>query len=256
LPSLFETRRRLPISATYHRCAGNLTRTLDPRRDGDLDLLPFLNVTRPLSFDQEWHAASRATPVRSTPVLVSPTSVGLPSRDAEKAAPPPKLAPRCIVRIDVHESKDQAKDASSNEMQRFLHPSSAYALWRMPTTFPSLAPFGHPLSSARWPCGGIPAQLTDRPRSSFRQRPAKSAAFQKTGMPFTATTREGVFVAERLLPPAFAPALSLTPPTLCSQGWGQCFDRALQGTAAVTRLIRASREYRRLWDSLELRAWS
>jgi hypothetical protein len=168
LPSLFETRRRLPISATYHRCAGNLTRTLDPRRDGDLDLLPFLDVPRPFPCGKEWHAASRATSVRSTPVLVSPTSVGLPSRDAESTAPPPKLAPRCIVRIDMHGSKDQAKDASSNEMQRFLHPPSAYALWRMPTTFPSLATFGHPLSSARCLCGGIPAQRTDRPRSSFR----------------------------------------------------------------------------------------
>ena len=71
--------------------------------------------------------------------------------------------------------------------------------------------------------GGYPLQPTDRPRSSFRRHPAKSAAFQKTGMPFTATTREGVFVAERLLPPAFAPALSLTPPTL-SPGLGQCFE--------------------------------
>jgi hypothetical protein len=37
---------------------------------------------------------------------------------------------------------------------------------------------------------------TDRPRPSFQQRPAKSAAFPKTGMPFTVTTakvtREGI----------------------------------------------------------------
>jgi hypothetical protein len=60
------------------------------------------------------------------------------------------------------------------------------------------------------------------------------------------------YVAERLLPPAFAPALSLTPPALGSQGWGRCFDWALQGTAAVTRLVRAFRECRRLCYSLEL----
>jgi len=36
----------------------------------------------------------------------------LPNRDAFLAASPPRLSPRCIVRIDVHGSKDQAKDAS------------------------------------------------------------------------------------------------------------------------------------------------
>jgi len=33
---------------------------------------------------------------------------------------------------------------------------------------------------------------SSRPRPSFRRRPAKRAAFQKTGMPFAATTREGM----------------------------------------------------------------
>jgi len=50
LPSLFETRRRLLTSATYIRRASNQTRALDPRRDGGLDLLPFLTC----------HAASLA----------------------------------------------------------------------------------------------------------------------------------------------------------------------------------------------------
>jgi len=59
-------------------------------------------------------------------------------------------------------------------------------------------------------------KTTDRPRPSFRRCPAKSTAFQTTRMPLTATTREGMY-AKGLLPPAFTPALSLTPPTLFPQ---------------------------------------
>jgi len=42
LPSVFEVRRRLSISATALRRAGNQTPTLVPRGDGDHDPLPFL----------------------------------------------------------------------------------------------------------------------------------------------------------------------------------------------------------------------
>jgi hypothetical protein len=55
-----------------------------------------------------------------------------------------------LVRIDAHGSKDRAKDASPERMRRSLVPATgACALWRMPTSFPSSATFGHPLSSAR-----------------------------------------------------------------------------------------------------------
>jgi len=47
LPSLFEASRRLPTSATAIRRAGNQTWALDPRRDGDLDLLPLLQRVTP-----------------------------------------------------------------------------------------------------------------------------------------------------------------------------------------------------------------
>ena len=97
-----------------------------------------------------------------------------------------------IVRIDAHGSKDRVKDASPESWPRSLVPASgACAWWRMPTTFPSSAPFGHPLSSARRDSGRNPKQRTDRPRPSFRRRAAKRDAFQTTRMPFTATTREG-----------------------------------------------------------------
>jgi len=131
---------------------------------------------------------------------------------------------RSVVRIDVHGSEDRAKDASPGACDdlsclRRVHAHRS----RMPTAFPSSASSGHPLSSARlvsWE--DCPRLESDRPRPSFRPRPAKSAAFQKTGMPFTATTREGTRHAEGLLPPAFAPALSLTPPTRFPV-WGTCF---------------------------------
>ena len=132
----------------------------------------------------------------------------------------------------MHGSKDRAKDASPERMQRSLvRALGACALWRMLTAFPSSAIFGRPLSSARhWLRGDTRGQMTDRPRSSFRRRPAKGAAFQTTRMPFTVTTREGVRVAEELLPPAFAPALSLTPPTL----YPHLGDSAFDGHCKVT----------------------
>jgi len=49
-------------------------------------------------------------------------------------------------------------------------------------------------------------------------------------MPFTATSREGLINAEGLLPPAFAPALSLTPPTLVPASG----DGVLDGHCKVT----------------------
>lgn len=164
-------------------------------------------------------------PFMKAPVKVFPGCPGFPNRDAHSNASPPRLAPRSIVRIDVHGSKDRAKDASPGACDDLSCLRRVHALdARMPTAFPSSASFGHPLSSARvLPVGGNPGQSADRPRPSFRQRPAKGAVIQKTGMPFTITPREGfTLCAEGIIPPAFAPALPLTPPTL-PPAWGECF---------------------------------
>ena len=115
----------------------------------------------------------------------------------------------------------------------------------MPTTFPSSAPSGHPLSPARlvaaeeaatrWRTDQglrsddahrlrsafVVAAAADRPRSSFRRRPAKNAAFRKTGMALTSRHAKELFFRREALPPAFAPALPLTPPTRFPQGWGK-----------------------------------
>jgi hypothetical protein len=149
--------------------------------------------------------------------------------------PPPHLRalrPRSIVRIDVHGPEDRVKDASPDACDdlsclRRVHTHRA----RMPTAFPSSASSGHPLSSARLELReDCPLSESDRPRLSFCRRPAKDTDFPKTGMPFTATTREGIVLAKGLLPPASAPALSLTPPTLCPQ----VGDSVLEGHCKVT----------------------
>jgi hypothetical protein len=72
----------------------------------------FLIASRPLpcGSGETWRAALR--PSAATPVSVPPACTGLPDRDVASDAPPPRLAPRSVVRIDVHGSKDRAKDAS------------------------------------------------------------------------------------------------------------------------------------------------
>ena len=75
------------------RRASNQTRALDPRRDGGLDLLPFLTC----------HAASLAgamvtrraalRPLTMTPVLVPPACASLPNRDVTVSASPSSLRP-------------------------------------------------------------------------------------------------------------------------------------------------------------------
>jgi hypothetical protein len=145
-----------------------------------------------------------------------------PSRDAESSAPPPRFAP-------AEHSEDQRARASGPSegrvpwrLRRFLVPASgACALWRMPTAFPSSAPFGHPLSSARSSSWEDPRPRTDRPRPSFRWCPAKSATFQTTRMPLTATTREGVCRGGIAPSGLRAGSLAHAAHTL-SPGWGQC----------------------------------
>jgi len=132
-------------------------------------------------------------PSAETPVPVPPACAGLPDRDVPSSASPPRLAPRSIVRIDVHGSKDRAKDAvpwaratisrACAGCVRFLaHADGVPLLGDLRTSVVA----GLPPAAGRYP-----PRPSDRPRLPFRRRPAKSAAFPETGMPFTATTREG-----------------------------------------------------------------
>jgi hypothetical protein len=116
---------------------------------------------------------------------------------------------------------------------RSLEPASdACALWRMPTTFPSSATFGHPLSSAELPEAEDAAScMLDRPRPSFRRRSAKNAAFQGTRMPFTATTREGISVREGIAPSGLRAGSLAHAAHTFSPGWGEVL---LKGIASLT----------------------
>jgi hypothetical protein len=205
MPSVFEARRRLTTSATETRRASNLTGAPGSRRDGGLDLLPFLYVSRPLpcGIGDTRRAARR--PFRSAPVLVPPTRVGLPNRDTESNAPPrDAFGASHRVRIDVHGSKDRAKDASSMRMRRSLVRAPVHALCaRMRDDVPLLGDLRtSAVAGAPLPREDTHESTTDRPRSCFRRRPAKSTAFPKTGMSFTVTTREGATRREGSLRPS------------------------------------------------------
>jgi len=120
LPGLFEARRRLPTSATTIDVRATKPELSHPRREGGLDLHPFLSR----------HALSLAEAVaRGEPRSVRsrwPQCWFLPLARVCPAVMPPRaphhrgLLPRCIVRIDVHGSKDRAKDASPTDSRRSL----------------------------------------------------------------------------------------------------------------------------------------
>jgi len=86
---------------------------------------------------------------------------------------------------------------------------------------------------ARYPRRKPLIPITSRPRPPFQRRTAKRAAFQETGMPSAATTREGIllkefFVAEGLLLlRPHAGSLAHAAHTL-SPSLGECFCWALQ----------------------------
>jgi hypothetical protein len=65
----------------------------DPRRDGDLGLLPFLDVPRPLPCGSGGTRRAALRPPVPAPVLVPLGCPSLPNRDADSNAPPPRLAP-------------------------------------------------------------------------------------------------------------------------------------------------------------------
>jgi len=154
MPSLFGTRRRL---TDFCNCncvrATRPISTLEPRSDDGLDHLPFLtHHALPCESGDARRAALR--PFVMTPVPVLLTCASLPDRDATSNAPPSKLAPRSVVTIDVHRSLDRVKDASSLGASDGFAALASGALafeCAMPTTFPSSASKGHPLSSVvRW----------------------------------------------------------------------------------------------------------
>jgi len=115
----------------------------------------------------------------------------------------------------VHGSKDRAKDASPVRLRRSLvRVMGACALWRMRTAFPSSATFGHPLSPARHHAAEEPLHKNGPAEILVPTTPREGCCLPEDRDAFDRHDTRRNECAERLLPPAFAPALSLTPPTL------------------------------------------
>jgi hypothetical protein len=138
---------------------------------------------------------------------------------------------RSIVRIDVHGSKDRAKDASPGACDDLSCLRRVHALLRAcrrrspPRRPPDIR--RHRRVSLR---GRIPTRIDGPTEALFpvthreaRRLPEDQDAFHRY------VTRRNQ-CAEGLLPPAFAPALSLTPPTL----FPQAGDSALVGHCKAT----------------------
>ena len=203
-----------------------------PRRDGDRDLLPFLTCHAFFLCGSGDTRRAARRPEAVTPVLVPLGCPSLPNRDASAAAPPPRLAPA------EHSEDRRARALGPSEgrvpvrLRRCLVPAAgACASMRMPTAFPSSAPFGHPLSSARHApgreaprCGGPTKTFVPTTPREGRRHPEDQDAFHRHD------TRRIDSYAEGLLPPAFAPALPLTPPAL-GPAYG---PRAFGGHCKVT----------------------
>ena len=150
----------------------------------------------------------------------------------------------------MHRSKDRAKDASPSHMHGFSCLRRVHTLCgACATAFPSSASFGHPLSPARHLLREEPATL-DGPTKTFvppppregRRLPEDQDAFHRYD------TRRSSY-AEGLLPPAFAPALSLTPPARLHEVEGVLMGLA-RSRCGHPR-VRESREYSRLFNPLE-----
>jgi hypothetical protein len=134
-------------------------------------------------------------------------------------------------------------------MRRSLVPASgACALWRMLTNVPLLGVLRtSAVIGACCVAGGYPRHATDRPRPSFRRRPAKGVAFQKTRMPLTATTREGFYVRGGIAPSglrAGSPAHAAR--TLSPRREDGVLDGHCKGTVR-SPACPCAREYRRLF---------
>jgi hypothetical protein len=101
----------------------------------------------------------------------------------------------------VHRSSDRVKDASPEREHGFSCLRRVHVRWLRVLD-------GVPLLGDRRTSDVIGAPLpwrnhdgrTGRPRSAFRQSPAKSSAFPKTGMPFTASNAKVLALREGIAP--------------------------------------------------------
>jgi hypothetical protein len=171
-----------------------------------------------------WRAALR--PFMPTPVLVPLGCPSLPNRDADSSAPRIKrlAPPDTVARIDVHGSKDRVKDASPKSHATIFSRACVGCI-RFVAHADDVPLLGTLLDIR---CHrrvilqrGIPLP-NDGPTETFvPTTPREGCCLPESRNAFHRyDTRRNRFAAKGLLPPAFAPALSLTPPTLCPQRVG------------------------------------
>jgi hypothetical protein len=154
LPSVFGARRRLTTSATATTYGHSARSSHDPRRDGHLDALPFLNLPRPLPCGSgDRRRAAQRSPTQ-TPVPVPPGFR--------------QVFPTAIPASMRHLRELPRRSASGDQRARVRGPSEGRVNGRcvratflcsrvrcmrfeecMRTSFPSSAPSGHPLSPVR-----------------------------------------------------------------------------------------------------------
>jgi len=128
LPSLFEARCRLTTSATTYDVRATKPIRLSFSSQGRRPRSPSFSLRTTPPIAGQWHAASRAPSASPTPVLVRPVTRFTQPRCLRERPTTAEFPRRCIVRIDVHGSKDRAKDASRVRMRRCPVPASgAYA---------------------------------------------------------------------------------------------------------------------------------
>jgi len=87
-PGLFEARCSPADFCNCVTTCGHLARAFDPRRDGGLDLLPFLTRHADLSCESGDARRAALRPPRQAPVPVPPACAGLPDRDTWLSASP------------------------------------------------------------------------------------------------------------------------------------------------------------------------
>jgi hypothetical protein len=229
LPSLFETRRRLPTSATtLSTCGQPNPGSFVSHRDEGLDLLPFLSP----------HALSLAEAVKSGELRFFVRS-NRPQCWFFRVAPvcptvmPIRSPHQPTLACWLHSEDLRAQVEGLSEGRVLCRAGngflvlapSAYALWRMRDGVPLLsclrtsavigafARLGGTHSSRRTDLG---LRSDNAPRSALPSR--------KPGCLSPLRHAKDLFgYAKGLLPPAFAPALSLTPPTLCPQVGNRVF---------------------------------
>jgi hypothetical protein len=216
------------------------TRAPVPRWDDGHNHLPVLTRKRPLPCGSGSVRRVVLRSVMTTPLPVPPACAGLPDLDTAATAPPPNdFRRRCVVAINAHEfrgpSEGRVFSRIASGVFEFALASGACPLrGDKPTTFPSSASSGHPLSPVLAPTREETLlDDVDRPRLMFRRCPAKGTGFPQAGMPFTADVSSSV---HRVSPARGAKTTSRSRrPTRFPQTGERCLEGPCKRHGAVTR---------------------